>query len=372
MAKLELRDISRTFARQIVAVRRLNLAVDDGQLVVLVGPSGSGKTTTLRLIAGLERPTEGQVWIAGQDVTRWAPSRRRVAMTFQRAALYPHLTVRENLTFGTRRTQHTTIRQSLDVVVKMLDIGHLLDRRPQTLSGGEQQRVALGKAIVRQPAAFLLDEPFSGLDAPRRIALQTELRSLLCQQRSATIYVTHDQKEALVMADRLVVLDRGTIRQEGTPEQIYSQPDNLFVARFFGELPINTLAGQYQIAAQQARLTGPNWSFVLPKCAGLPPDLATGRRVTLAIRPEHVRLTAIWSTTENSGWVRSCRPWSDRWMVHVVVTDNETNNGGIELTVLAPKQSPNSKVGVAINWTCVHWFDTKSGHRLEPKNRTTS
>jgi multiple sugar transport system ATP-binding protein len=242
MAGIEIRGLSKTFPASLRALDAVDLDVAGGELLVVVGPSGSGKTTLLRLIAGLDSPTAGGIRIGGKDLTGVPPHRRNVALVFQNLALYQHLRVRENLAFGlnhersdeSRKRKAESDNQAHVIrTAEMLNIGHLLDRYPAELSGGEQQRVALGRAIVRQPAALLLDEPLSGLDAPVRRGLRQELKRLTRELGMPTIYVTHDQAEALLLGDRIAVLDKGRIQQIGLPEEVYHRPTNRFVAEFF-------------------------------------------------------------------------------------------------------------------------------------------
>ncbi len=227
MAGIEIRGLSKLFRGTTRAVDGVDLDVADGELLVLVGPSGSGKTTLLRLIAGLDTPAAGTIRLGGEDLVGVPPHERNVALVFQHLALYSHLTVRENLEFGRKGTERT------NEVAELLGIGQLLDRYPAELSGGEQQRVALGRAIVRQPAVLLMDEPLSSLDAPVRRGLRRELKRLQRQLGVPTIYVTHDPVEALILGDRIAVIDRGQLVQIGRPGEVCARPANPFVAELF-------------------------------------------------------------------------------------------------------------------------------------------
>jgi multiple sugar transport system ATP-binding protein len=310
MAEVVLEGLSKVFPNGVRAVSDLNLRIDPGELVVLIGPSGSGKTTTLRLIAGLEEPTSGEICIRGRPVTRLPPRQRGVAMVFQRATVYPHLTVRGNLEFSLRlaraarpprwhrkesrgnRSEPFGATQAADVeeTAKLLGLDKVLDRLPTQLSGGQQQRVALGRAIIRRPEVFLLDEPLSQLDAQLRSELRYELHLLQRRLRATMIYVTHDQAEALLLADRVVVLKDGKIEQAGSPRAVYETPRNRFVAGFFGWPPMNFIDGR--LAAQGDKLIFSSG----PLAWALPPSLAAswrgygGRSVTLGIRPEDIEL----------------------------------------------------------------------------------
>ncbi len=244
MAIVETVHLTKVFkAGELGAVNDVNLATREGEFLVFLGPSGSGKTTLLRMIAGLEEPTGGDVLIGGNVVTHLAPRERRIAMVFQSYALYPHLSVYKNIVFplraqGVPREAH---RGKVEWASSLLGIGHLLDRKPRELSGGERQRVALARAIVREPAVFLLDEPLSNLDAKLRAAAREELSSFHQRVGTTTIYVTHDQVEAMAMGDRVVVLHKGVVRQIGSPREVYDDPADTFVATFLGSPPMNII-----------------------------------------------------------------------------------------------------------------------------------
>jgi ABC-type sugar transport system ATPase subunit len=260
MNAIKFDSVTKKFPDRTVAVEQLTLGIENGETVVLIGPSGCGKTTTLRLLAGLETPTAGTVWIGQNEVTRMAPADRNVAMMFQSDALYPHMTVRGNLSFGLKaktgilrrvlnskstdaNKSPTEIADSVNDVAERLSIERLLDRKPHQLSGGERQRVALGRAIVRDPAAFLLDEPLSRLDARLAGELRIELKQVFRDLGKPVLYVTHDQREAMALADRMAVMDRGRIVQVGKPLEVYQRPANLLVANFVGAVPLNVLSG---------------------------------------------------------------------------------------------------------------------------------
>jgi ABC-type sugar transport system ATPase subunit len=243
MASLRLRALVRTFPNGYRAIRGIDLAIEDGEFLVLVGPSGCGKSTLLRLIAGLETPDAGSIEIDGLDVTSVSPADRDLAMVFQSYALYPHMSVRDNLAYGlkVRGTDRATIAARLTETAGALGLEPLLDRRPAQLSGGQRQRVALGRAIVRRPRAFLLDEPLSNLDPGLRAQARVELRRLHRTLRVTIVYVTHDQEEAMTLGDRIAVLRDGSIEQVGPAAAVYGAPVNTFVARFIGEPPMNLL-----------------------------------------------------------------------------------------------------------------------------------
>lgn len=249
MEKVVLRDVWKIYpnARNVApAVREFNLAIDEGEFVVFVGPSGCGKTTTLRMIAGLESITKGEIEIDGKVVNDVSPKNRNIAMVFQNYALYPNLNLFENMAFGLRlrKVEKYRIEELVNEKAKQLEIGHLLERQPKDVSGGQRQRVALGRAIVRDPAVFLMDEPLSNLDAKMRVQMRTEITKLHKQLQATTVYVTHDQTEAMTMGDRIVVMDGGVIQQIGTPEEIYTCPKNRFTAGFIGSPPANFIRGR--------------------------------------------------------------------------------------------------------------------------------
>ncbi len=245
MSYVELRDIVKSFDNNQV-IPRLNLTIESGKLTVLLGPSGCGKSTLLRLIAGLESPDAGSIIVDGEDITTVEPRKRNVAMVFQNYALYPHLTVRENLAFplSVAKVEKQQIDDKVGVAANLLGLTSMLDRYPKTLSGGERQRTAVGRAIIRDPRLFLFDEPLSNLDFQLRNQMRGEIKSLQRRLGKTMIYVTHDQTEAMTMADSLVVLEKGRIMQQGTPDCVYRRPANVFTARFIGSPPINILRGR--------------------------------------------------------------------------------------------------------------------------------
>src|SRR6056297_1204755 len=241
MATVELKSITKVYEGNVQAVKNANITVQDKEFVVLVGPSGCGKTTTLRMIAGLEDITGGELYIDGKRVNDVPPKDRDIAMVFQNYALYPHMTVYDNMAFGLkiRKFDKEEIKKRVDQAAKILDIEELLDRKPKALSGGQRQRVAVGRAIVRQPKVFLFDEPLSNLDAKLRFQMRAEISSLHNRLSATMLYVTHDQVEAMTMADKIVVLKDGFIQQIGSPLELYNKPINRFVAGFIGSPPMN-------------------------------------------------------------------------------------------------------------------------------------
>ena len=246
MAEIEFEDVTKRYADGFEAVKHLNLDVPDGELMILVGPSGCGKSTALRMVAGLEDISDGELKIGGQVVNDKAPKDRDIAMVFQNYALYPHMTVRENMGFALKlaKTPQSEIDQKVNEAAKILDLEQHLDRKPANLSGGQRQRVAMGRAIVRNPSVFLMDEPLSNLDAKLRVQMRTEISRIQQQLETTTIYVTHDQTEAMTLGDRIAVMRAGILQQVGPPSELYGYPTNLFVAGFIGSPSMNFLAGE--------------------------------------------------------------------------------------------------------------------------------
>jgi multiple sugar transport system ATP-binding protein len=279
MAQIALERVTKRFASGFVCVNDVSLEIEAGEFMVLVGPSGCGKTSLLRLIAGLEEATAGRIVIDGRDVTELAPRKRDVAMVFQSYALYPHMSVRQNLGYGlkVRRTAKADIRRRVEEVARMLRLEELLDRRPAQLSGGQRQRVAMGRAVIREPRAFLMDEPLSNLDAKLRVSMRAELSALHARLGTTTIYVTHDQVEAMTLGQRVAVMRDGRIQQVDTPQGLYRSPRNLFVAAFIGSPAMNLVDGR--VDHGHVEFAG----FRLPLAEGV--DLRGGR-VIVGVRPE--------------------------------------------------------------------------------------
>ena len=246
MAEITLNAVGKDYGNGVRAIQNAEITIADGEFVVLVGPSGCGKSTLLRMVAGLEEITEGEIAIGGRVVNQLDPAQRDIAMVFQNYALYPHMTVRENMAYGlkNRGTPKAEIEARVAEAARMLELGPYLDRKPRALSGGQRQRVAMGRAIVRQPAAFLFDEPLSNLDAKLRVSMRAEIRALQRRLKTTALYVTHDQLEAMTLADRIVVLNAGQIEQIGTPLEVYHRPASTFVASFIGAPAMNLMDAQ--------------------------------------------------------------------------------------------------------------------------------
>jgi len=344
-------------------VQELTLDIHDREFFVLLGPTGAGKTTTLRCIAGLERPDQGEIHIAGERVDDWSAAQRDVALVFQQYSLYPNYTVRENLAFPLRSKLRRFSAQQIDERVRKaaatVRIDHLLDRRTDRLSGGEMQRVSIGRAIVREPRLFLMDEPLSNLDAKLRELLRAELKGL--QQRLGTtlIFVTHDQVEAMSMGDRIGVLDGGQLVQVGTPAQIYNAPANAFVASFVGSPAINLLDVQVDLA--QGRVHGGALAFALDAATQetLAPLLPADGRVRLGIRPEDIALVG------EAGIPGSIYGAENHGAEIIAVVEA----GGHHLRATVPAKTPtalNQPVRIAFAQPRLHFFDPLSGRNLRP------
>lgn len=292
MARVELKSVSKVYQGGVYAVKDATLDINDKEFVVLVGPSGCGKSTTLRMVAGLEEVTSGEIYIDGRLVNDVAPKDRDIAMVFQNYALYPHMTVYKNMAFGLmlRRYPKAEIEQRVREAARILGIEHLLDRKPKALSGGERQRVAVGRAIVRHPKVFLFDEPLSNLDAKLRVQMRAEINKLHNRLQSTMIYVTHDQVEAMTMGDRIVVMLGGVIQQIASPLELYHRPVNKFVAGFIGSPPMNFIEGEiYGVnGSLRFRDTQSGADLKVDPAHHTALDSYRNKRVILGIRPENL------------------------------------------------------------------------------------
>jgi ABC-type sugar transport system ATPase subunit len=337
MATVRLERVSKTYPNGHAAVRGIDLTIDTGEFVVLVGPSGCGKSTLLRLIAGLETPTTGRLFIDDADVTEQPPQARDLAMVFQSYALYPHMSVRENLAYGlkARHTRRETIEQRVADAAAALGLETLLDRRPAQLSGGQRQRVALGRAIVRQPQAFLLDEPLSNLDPALRAQARAELRRLHRTLAATVVYVTHDQEEAMTLGGRVAVMRDGIVEQLAPPLDVYARPANIFVARFIGAPPMNIVP---------AAVVG----------GSAPPNAQAG------IRPQDVVLSA----EGLRAMVELVEPRGYDHLVHMRLAAWESEPFMAVLPGSATPPSAGTSVCVTLSPDRLHFFDASSGIRL--------
>ncbi len=351
----------------IVAVDDIDLEIQDGEFIVLVGPSGCGKSTTLRCIAGLESVTDGTITLDGEEITNNKPSNRNMAMVFQSYALYPHMSARENMSFGLRMTTDLSdeeIDARVEEVAAMTDITELLDDKPTELSGGQQQRVALGRAIVRDPEVFLMDEPLSNLDAKLRTTMRTELQNLQDEFGVTTLYVTHDQTEAMTMSDRIVVLNDGELQQVGTPMECYHEPSNEFVAGFIGSPSMNFMDTTYRTGGGEPRLVHGAFEYALsPATADALGPVTDGDRLTLGIRPEDVSLVTPDSRNAIATEVNVVEPLGESSYVYITVGEetlttsfdgNLPISAGDDLHVCFPEDR-------------IHLFDATTGDAV--KNR---
>ena len=348
MASVALRKVSKIFRPPVRVLDEIDLAIADGEFVAILGPSGCGKSTILRCLAGLEPPTSGDLLIGDRRVNDLPPAERDVAMVFQSYALYPHLSVRQNLEFPLemRRVPREKRSALVEDAARRLELDLLLDRMPGQLSGGQRQRVALGRALVRQPQVFLFDEPLSNLDASLRVQLRAELMALHASLGATMLYVTHDQVEALTMGQRVVVMHAGQVQQIGTPSEVYSIPSNVFVARFVGSPGMNLLTGGIVEEDGVRRFTAAGLALT-------PPENLSPAASQVGIRPEHLTLVTP-GGGEGSGEVRAVERLGSETLVHVqlpsAVTIVARMPGLIPIT-------PGDPVGVLAQPDSLHWFD---------------
>ena len=365
MAEVKVENVSVRFGRNVV-LRDASFQVADGELYVFVGPSGCGKTILLRTVAGLTQPLEGHVYFDGKPVDNVAPSNRDVAMCFQTYALYPYMTVRQNWEFPLRAVNlaDEEIQQRVEQVMALTHMEPLMDRYPRELSGGQQQRVALGRALVRRPRVFLLDEPFGNLDAKLRVELRARVKRMQMDLGITTLHVTHNQVEAQAMADKIVVMDMGTIQQVGTPEEIYEQPVNTFVAGFIGTPRINFIPCELERDEGQLFFVHP--AFTLP----VPPNRVaaieagtTDNGIVLGIRPENVSITASPVSDSVPAEVYMLEPQSDELIVDLVVGDMtlKSRSGRDEIGF---EPQLNQTVYARFDSDFVHIFDGESQRRI--------
>ena len=356
-------NVSKRF-EQFTAVRDLDLEIRDGELLVLLGPSGCGKTTTLNMLAGLERPSSGQLYFGDRAMNDVPPEERDIAMVFQSIALYPHLNVRDNIGFAlrTRGVSRALVAERTAEVVHILDIGHLLDRRIHQLSGGQRQRVAIAKALVRRPHLFLLDEPFSSLDASLRRQMRSELVRIHREVETTMVFVTHDQEEAMAIADRIGVMSEGELIQLGLPLDVYRAPRNLWVARFIGAHPINVIDAA--LTADGARLLADGaWATELPTATRAVIQERAQGRFLIGVRPEH--LTMAPADRAGSGNGLQAEVYT-RQILGTDILYELTSNGHL-LRAVTPTShlfDPGDRVAVGFDWRDAFVFDAASGDAL--------
>ncbi len=355
MAHVNLAQIKKSFG-DVDVIHGVTIDIDDGEFVALVGPSGCGKSTLLRMIAGLEDPTSGEINIGGNVVNDRLPKDRDIAMVFQSYALFPHMTVRQNMSFALEleRRPRDEIAKAVAEASSILGLDDYLDRRPKALSGGQRQRVAMGRAIVRNPSVFLFDEPLSNLDAKLRTIMRKEVKLLHQRLKTTSIYVTHDQTEAMTMADKIVVMNAGRIEQIGTPLALYNKPDNLFVAGFIGAPQMNFLSGT---VSDDMMLDTKAGRILLPQAF----EFAPGQALTLGVRPEHLHATA---GGQIAASVEVVEPMGNETHVTCLI-------GSDELRLIEGADtdlSPGRNVTLGFDAIKAHLFDTATGARLPERS----
>jgi sn-glycerol 3-phosphate transport system ATP-binding protein len=352
MATLQLANLRKSFG-DVAILHDINLTLADGEMLVIVGASGCGKSTLLRMVAGLETPSSGKIVLDGRDVTRADPSARDIAMVFQNYALYPHMSVFDNMAYGLRirGLSREEIRRRVDEAAKLLGLGQLLARKPRQLSGGQRQRVAMGRAIVREPKLFLFDEPLSNLDAKLRVQMRAEIRRLQRRLGVTSLYVTHDQVEAMTLGDRLLVLHQGVPVQLATPMEVFERPADSYVAGFIGTPTMNFFAAEFTGDGGAVRLANGAEVALASRVAG-----QRAREVTLGVRPEHVFLRPGGMTMQ----VDLVEPLGSETLVHGQLA------GGAPITMKLPGAAPSGET-MAIGFEAgqVHLFEQASGKRLD-------
>jgi len=368
MADLSLRNVKKIYDNTVVAVQSFNLEIADKEFIVLVGPSGCGKSTTLRMVAGLEEITEGEIYIGGRKVNTMPPKDRDIAMVFQNYALYPHMTVYDNIAYGLklRKFPKRVIDEKVREAAEILDITELLKRKPKALSGGQRQRVAIGRAIVREPQVFLMDEPLSNLDAKLRNQMRSEIIKLRQKVNTTFIYVTHDQTEAMTLGDRIVIMKEGFVQQVGTPQEVFHHPANLFVAGFIGTPQMNIFDAQLVRVENRyfVELGGIRVELSQEKSERLRNGNVESQPVKLGVRPEHLVLTdqdsAIAAAVDVSEMMGSAvhihvRACGQDVIIVVPLGEEEESNA-------FPMGQP---VRFIFRGSAAHVFDVETGHNLE-------
>ncbi len=369
MADLSLRNVKKVYDNSVVAVQEFNLEIADKEFIVLVGPSGCGKSTTLRMVAGLEEISSGEIYIGGRLVNRVPPKERDIAMVFQNYALYPHMTVYDNIAYGLklRKFPKKVIDQKVREAAEILDITELLKRKPKALSGGQRQRVAIGRAIVRSPQVFLMDEPLSNLDAKLRNQMRSEIIKLRQRINTTFIYVTHDQTEAMTLGDRIVIMKEGYVQQVGTPQEVFNHPSNIFVAGFIGTPQMNFFDAKLIRTGESyaVELAGERVNLSREKCSRLLAAGVDSREITLGVRPEHMLL----APTGLEAKVDVCEMMGSAVHIHVAAC-------GRDVVIVVPLSEDESEarqqtlpmgstVRFSFHGSAAHVFDRETGMNLE-------
>ncbi|PMB19556.1 ABC transporter ATP-binding protein [Fischerella thermalis] len=359
MATLELKNLNKTYSPKVVPVKDISLTVDDNEFLTLLGPSGCGKSTTLRMIAGLEEVTRGHIILGNEDITFKRPGDRNMAMVFQSYALYPHMTVYENLASGLKlkKVPHAKIKQRVAEVAEILGLEELLQRKPGQLSGGQRQRVAVGRALVRNAQVYLLDEPLSNLDALLRERVRADIKQIFAAQQVPVVYVTHDQTEAMTLSTKVAVLNNGYVQQLDPPARIYNHPANLFVAGFVGSPQMNLLTLPCQ--GHHAILGG--FQIPLPDIPTVPPQIVLG------IRPEHVRIPQDGDTNIIKGRVFLVENLGMHNLVSVSIA-SQTEPLTVRALLPPDQNISNEEMTLALPHENIHWFDVESGDSLVRKS----
>ena len=357
MASIDIQGVGKSYGA-VPVLHNVDLSIKDGEFVVLVGPSGCGKSTLLRMVAGLEGITRGDIRIGGEVVNELAPKDRDIAMVFQSYALYPHMTVRDNMSYSLRlrRTPSERMSHVVSAAASKLGLESFLDRKPRTLSGGQRQRVAMGRSIVRKPKAFLFDEPLSNLDARLREQMRVEIKKLHRELGTTSIYVTHDQVEAMTLADRIVAMNGGAIQQVGTPLDLYERPTNLFVASFIGSPAINVLDGILRCDGENRFITLESGEQIsaAPRIQG--PD---GQAVKVGIRPEDVQVS-LQNAGSRTGQIELVEPMGLGTILHI-----RTNNHTLKAFVLERADYPiGTSIAYSLPTAKLHIFDAQTGRRV--------
>ncbi len=358
MASIQFKGLRKSYG-DLEVVHGIDLEIQDGEFIVIVGPSGCGKSTLLRMVAGLEPITAGELWIGDRMVNNLEPKDRDCAMVFQNYALYPHMTVFDNMAYGLkiRKVPADKIKARVAAAAKMLELEHLLDRRPRQLSGGQRQRVAMGRAIVREPSAFLFDEPLSNLDAKLRVQTRLQIQQLHQRLRTTSLYVTHDQVEAMTLAHRMIVMNGGVAEQVGTPQEVYDHPNTMFVAGFIGSPAMNLIEGRVSEDGRSFEHAGE--TLALPRAY----ERLSNREVVLGVRPENVRLHA-WGSPEVQGTfdVDTVEGLGPDYLIHGRLLGQD-----VVFRQDRDRFIPDAgtKASITFSTKGVHWFDPKTTKRID-------